>query len=390
MKRTIYLVNLSFGLAGIERRFANIWQGLQDRNNVTPILVIPDALVNQLHDAGLLNRNSPLVWSLPELRIFRTLDKVPLPNFLKLVLTVVRSRFMAILFNKAFKRIAKDKNAVLHIGMNCSALSPSNKPAVYECVDSTLLQLQTRHYQRASRRRCIVHCQTERIRTALEEGFCKRKLLWKTVVSPCYFASYPELTNTTYPRDPNLVAFVGRFSSEKNPLLFVDAIAMVRAVHPEVHALMLGEGPLREVIVAKINANQMDKAFDIGFDNNPAKRLSEAAIYVSLQAGDNYGSQALLEAMGAGCAIIASRVGETERLVTSDVGIAVCLNAEGVAAAVIELLSDPLRTGKMGSRASSNARNYYSRDRYVEFLESLYQESIDEFDNFGISKVDKM
>src|SRR6185436_9080324 len=150
-----------------------------------------------------------------------------------------------------------------------------------------------------------------------------RKPRWETVISPCYFARYPERSPDAAARDLRLVAFVGRFAVEKNPFLFVDAIAGVRRTGLPCRGLMLGEGPMLGDLRRRIRDLGLEDAVEIGFSNRAADRLVEAGVYVTLQTGDNYGSQSLLEAMGAGCAIVATRVGETPRIVTPDVGLMV-------------------------------------------------------------------
>jgi glycosyltransferase involved in cell wall biosynthesis len=286
----------------------------------------------------------------------------------------VRSRVMALAYAPAWKRIASEQDAVVHIGLNCSGLVPPEMPLVYECVDSTLTQLGTRHYIRAAGRRCIVHCQTERIRRTLVAIHEARQPRWRTEVSPCYFAAYTP-TPASDQRDPGLVAFLGRFSPEKNPLLFVEALARARAQGAPVRGLMLGEGPLRTEIEARARDLGIGGHLEIDFVAEPAARLARAGICVGLQSGDNYGSQALLEAMGAGCAIVASDVGETRRLVTPETGLCCPLDVEAVAGALARLVGDIAGTAAMGAAAAKRARTEFSAAAYVAFVESLYDDA---------------
>jgi glycosyltransferase involved in cell wall biosynthesis len=174
-----------------------------------------------------------------------------------------------------------------------------------------------------------------------------------------------------------LIAFVGRFAPEKNPLLFIEAIARLQACGVLCRGLMLGEGPMLADVRSRIQQLGLSSAIEVGFSQRPAERLLEASVYVSLQRGDNYGSQSLLEAMGAGCAIVASNVGETARLVTPDLGLVVDPTTEQLTAALDSLLRDPARTAAMGTAAARIARTEYTPDRYVAFLESLYARAVD-------------
>lgn len=369
----MYLINLSFGLAGMERRIANIWHELRRRGNVRPTMVVPESLAGILAEAGLAELGDPLLCSVPEPSFVRGLNRARLPAWAGTLKAFLRSRFVARNYRPIWRRIENDVNAVGHFGLNCSALVPPHIPFVYECVDSTLSQLGTRHYARAAARRCIVHCQTERIRAELERVNAHRRPLWETVTSPCYFARYPDDVHPDKKIRPMLIAFSGRFAPEKNPLLLLDAVARVRERGHDCRVIMLGEGPLSGDMRRRISELRLASAVDIDFVKKPLERIQDAAVFVSLQTGDNYGSQSLLEAMGAGCAVMATAVGETHRLVTPDVGLLAKPDVEHVSEALISLLLNPEGTLNMGRAASSRARTLFSADTYVDFLESLYE-----------------
>jgi len=372
--RNVYLINLSFGLAGIERRFANLWRVLHDRGVVFPILVIPSALASLLQEANLLPTNPEGLIVISEPKPVAWVGNLKLPPVYDVPRGIVRTRIAVLGHRSVWRRIAQDKDAILHIGMNVSALSLPHVPTVYECVDANLEQLGGRHYRRASRRRCIVHCQTNRIRSALDALFAAQRPRWRTVTSPTYFAQY-DGSQKTDDRDFHLIAFVGRLAREKNPLLFIEAIARARQHGSDCRAIMLGEGPLRVQCHALIKRYELESVVSIDFVPKPVDILRRASISVTLQPGDNYGSQSLLEAMGAGCAIIASDVGETKNIVTDEVGIRVPLTVEAVSKAIEVLVGSSEHTRQLGRRAEQIAKTKYSADAYASFLESLYEEA---------------
>jgi len=374
--KTIYLINLSFGIAGIERRFLNIWNTLKLRRNVKPILVIPDTLAKLFNDAGLINIDDDLLWLVKEDQWSKKLSKVNFSSDIgSSIIAILRSRDVAINYNYAWGKIVKDKNAVLHIGMKCSGLIPPNIPTVYECVDSLLISLKTKHFSRAAKKYCIVNCQTDRIKKALDAVYLNKAPKWITETSPIYFADYNNLDKYEITRDPTLIAFVGRFSHIKNPLLFVDVIKFLRMKEINVHAIMLGEGPLLNSIKRKIDQYKLNEVISIDFSHDPKRLLKEAAIYVSLQNGDNYGSQALLEAMAAGCAIVATDVGETRRIITSNVGLLVNHSVDQIGTAIQDLIINPSIRNILGNNAAKIAKTEYTANKYAEYLESLYEKA---------------
>lgn len=367
----VYLVNMGFGLAGIERRFANIWSVLHRRGHVFPIMAIPSTLATILESAGLLPDIPGALRIVPEPASLAALGRVNLPSALHTPRDLLRSRLSALRYRTVWAEIARDPDAVIHIGMPCSALTPPDRPTVYECVDATFRSFPSRHFQLASTRRCLVHCQTDRIRRTLDAAYAGRRTQWQTITNPTYFAHYAPADQPIL-RDPRLLAFVGRLHTIKNPLLFLEGVALARQRGCDCRAIMLGEGPLQSEVDAFIAAHGLGAIVDVRFDDQAPASLARAAAYVSLQANDNFGSQALLEAMGAGCAVIASDVGETARIVTDAVGVRVALTPESVADAIVSIVDAPERTRERGAAASALARGTYSADTYAAFLESLY------------------
>lgn len=370
--RSVYIVNLSYGVAGTERRMANVWHALRERGNVRPHLVVPQPLAKLLVERGLAEGNDPALWTVRDSALGK-LVRLDAESRYNDVLAHVRSRIVARNFQPIWDKIKSDADAVIHIGLDTSPLNPPDMPIVYECMDSTLLRLGGRHYTKAAARPSVINCQTDRIRLALERKLAHLKPRWTTVTSPNYFASYSNHADVFGERDPMLVAFVGRLIPSKNPLHFVEAVARVRAAGIPVHAIVLGYGSQEGLVRERIEELGLRETIQLSHVPHPGDALRRAAIFVSLQTGDNYGSQSLLEAMGAGCAVLASDVGDTRRLITPDVGRLTSFDVDEIAAALAELLRQPSRVAQMGRTASQLVRSHYSADSYAAFLEELYE-----------------
>jgi len=366
----VYLINLGFRLAGVERRFANIWRALRARGRVEPILVIPDVLARNLRGAGLLPPGSDGIIEVRVPTIMAGLVNLPVFRVGQVPRAVLQSRVMARQYRPIWRHVVQDAGAVLHFGMPCAALTPPDLPAVFECMDATQGSFRNSHYRRASRRAVIVHCQTERIRQGLSRAYVGEATRWHLVAGRGYFADYQVPPRRV--RRVNQVAFVGRFVAIKNPLLFIDALAIATHRGADCRAVMLGEGPLQPEMETAIRRHGLQSRVEIRFDAKPLATLAESAVYVSLQTGDNFGSQALLEAMGAGCAVIATDVGETSRLVTPDVGTVVPPEAGAVAAALVACVTAPDHTRARGDAAAHRALTDYTADAYAASLETLY------------------
>lgn len=343
------------------------------------MLVLPESQHAGLVRARLIgDQEDPDIWVVREpdwtVRAFDFLGSWGLAP----LVSPLRTRIVAPRFHALWQRVKEDRGAVMHVGLPCSPLVPPDMPLVYECMDSTLADLGRGHYRRATRRRCVVNCQTGRISDGLRERWRGHATRWEIEVSPCYFAKYPstEVVNVVR-RDPRSIAFVGRLSPEKSPMLFLQALAILRQRGMAFRATILGTGPMLSAMRSRITEDGLSDCVSVGFHPDVSAVVLEAAIFVSLQTGDNYGSQSLLEAMGAGCAVVASDVGETWRLVDSAVGCRVPLNPVAIADAVGTLIESHAATKRLGDEALRRVRTSYTEDNYARFLEGLYERALD-------------
>jgi glycosyltransferase involved in cell wall biosynthesis len=168
------------------------------------------------------------------------------------------------------------------------------------------------------------------------------------------------------------VVFAGRLVPDKNPALFVEACAMVRPHVPDARFFVLGEGVLRSEIEALVRRHGLEAVVEVGWTPNVGIILAEAMVYASLQREENYPSQALLEAMACGAAIVATDVGLTWKLVDESVGMRVEAKPVAVADAVVRLLDNPDQAQAMGRKGRERVLRDHSLDAYLDYLEGVY------------------
>lgn len=118
----------------------------------------------------------------------------------------------------------------------------------------------------------------------------------------------PVLTHVT-DRQHWLAGYVGRLSSEKGPDLFLDALIPLCHQHVQLHAVMLGDGPEHEPLLARIAAAGLQERITLpGYqtDMRPWWTRLDALVISSRTEGT---PMILLEAMQAGVAVVAFGVG---------------------------------------------------------------------------------
>ncbi len=176
---------------------------------------------------------------------------------------------------------------------------------------------------------------------------------------------YPE-----YPKN-NSVVFMCRLVSIKNPILFLQAIKLLRVRKQDsqkIQFYILGEGPLESEIIDFIQKNNLRNVHSEGIIYEPWKYLRKSKVFISIMEYENYPSQSLLEAMACENAIIASDVGETRRLVTENEGILVNLNAEEIANAIYELFSSPELMIRLARNARRKAIENHNIEKFSDYF----------------------
>lgn len=173
-----------------------------------------------------------------------------------------------------------------------------------------------------------------------------------------------------------IVLFMGRLSEQKSlPTLF-NAFAAARRDCPALHLLLLGDGPARRAL--EFQAEKLDLSAHVTFagSQRDVRPYLEAADLFALPSVSEGISNALLEAMSAGLACIATPVGgNAEVLDAGACGVLLPPRDESAwAAALAELGNDSQRRERLGEAARARVRARYDFSIVGGQYESLYRE----------------
>lgn len=182
-----------------------------------------------------------------------------------------------------------------------------------------------------------------------------------------------------------LLLFIGRMVEEKGVADLVQAVRLLRETHPDVHALLVGEGQERPAMERL--AKQAGVAAHITFtgwveptDIPAYLRAADIFVGASRTAPDGWvEAQGLtfLEAMAAGLPVVATgNGGIVDYVIDGETGMPVPERApEQIADAVARLLSDPELTRRMSTSALQRVQRDLSREasagRFSALFESL-------------------
>lgn len=165
------------------------------------------------------------------------------------------------------------------------------------------------------------------------------------------------------------ILFLGSLAAIKGPDLLVEAAARIAdELRSAGYRLQIaGSGPLGPLLAELIIEKGIEDLVDLPGQVDPADVLGSASIFTSLQVHNNYPSQSLIEALAAGCFIVATDEGDTRLLVNADFGILVRRDPGAIAEGLLHAIgiSDDDRR-----RSAHAARRFFAalqaKDRSAE------------------------
>lgn len=163
------------------------------------------------------------------------------------------------------------------------------------------------------------------------------------------------------PELPSTVVFVGALVPRKGVDVLLDAFAVVHAGHPHLRLVVVGDGPERSSLERRaVDLGIASTVTFRGYRTDVPRELARAEVFVLPSRNENQ-PLALLEAMGAGLACIATDVGGTADVMPPDAGILVAADdLRSLSEALRTLVTKPGLAAAMGVEASRRVRARHS------------------------------
>ena len=179
-----------------------------------------------------------------------------------------------------------------------------------------------------------------------------------------------------------LVGIVGRLTPIKNHRLFLDAAVATLARRPDVRFVVVGDGEIGPALRAL--ARKLGLSSHVTFTG---WRHDLPCVYADLDVlvscSKNEGTPfTIIEAMAAGCPVVATCVGGVPDLLDDSVtGLLVPPSqTEPLVAAILRLLSDRDLAAALARSASARAEVRFRPDRLASDMDALYTELLDAYD----------
>lgn len=171
------------------------------------------------------------------------------------------------------------------------------------------------------------------------------------------------------------IIFARRLVEYRGTRIFTNAIKIVKKMHPDVNVTIAGEGPEKEWM-----QQQLQNLEGVTFTSyEPDESLSihqRHDIAVVPTRGSEGTSLSLLEAMAAGCAVIATNVGGMTNIIIDEFnGLMISPDSDELAAALLKLIENEGLRNKLSFQARKTVTESFSyekwRERWIKVIQGL-------------------
>jgi glycosyltransferase involved in cell wall biosynthesis len=190
------------------------------------------------------------------------------------------------------------------------------------------------------------------------------------------------------PDGTRLVGIVGRLFPIKNHALFLEAAVKVAIREPAARFVVVGDGVLRLKLEQQAkDLGIADRVFFTGWRRDLPRIYADLDVLVV--SSDNEGTPvSAIEAMAAGCPVVATRVGGLPDLIIDQTtGLLVApRDPDGLAGAVLHLLRNPETARTISRKARIVVGERFSVKRLLTDIDHLYRQLIGESEILAYGK----
>ena len=174
--------------------------------------------------------------------------------------------------------------------------------------------------------------------------------------------------------DVPLVGIVGRLSPIKNHYLFLEVAARIATERPDVRFLVVGDGELGSAIRARAHRLKLSsRVIFAGWRSDLPQVYGDLDVLVSCSRNEGM-PISLIEAMAAGCPVLATNVGGVPDLIDDhQTGLLVpARDPSRLTGALLGLLQDEALARGLAASAQSRVRARFGMTRFVADMDGLY------------------
>lgn len=176
---------------------------------------------------------------------------------------------------------------------------------------------------------------------------------------------------------PTVIAIIANLRADKRHDVFIEAAGRVKGARPACEFWIIGDGPERQAVERMARKHDPDGRWIklLGARDDVPALLNEIDIVCLTSDWHEALSIAMLEAMAAGKAFVAPRIGSLDEALTDGLTGRVFepFTPEALAAVLIELIDDPKRRMALGEAAARRVREGFTAELMAREFEALVQ-----------------
>jgi glycosyltransferase involved in cell wall biosynthesis len=178
-----------------------------------------------------------------------------------------------------------------------------------------------------------------------------------------------------------IIGFTGQIVPRKGVTTLIRAMPLILRQHPEALLVIVGCAPRGETAYeiecrALVEELEVSEAVRwVGYRSDVPTWMRTFDVFVLPTRSEPFG-KVIIEAMAAGCPVVASRVGGIPEIINQDdLGTLIPFDdPQGVADAVMAYLNDPMRAAQVSATAAASVRKRFGLREMVNRLQQLYEE----------------
>jgi glycosyltransferase involved in cell wall biosynthesis len=172
------------------------------------------------------------------------------------------------------------------------------------------------------------------------------------------------------------IGTVGRLDAVKNQVALVEALAALRPRFPALRLIVVGDGPLRDVLAAKAAERGLASVVELTGTRQDTPEFLRRMNVFALPSLNEGISNTILEAMATGRPVVAARVGGNPELVQEGSTGVLYDPAEPKAleTALLSYLTDPARARAHGRAGRQRVVQNFSLEAMVQRYQAFYDE----------------
>lgn len=175
-------------------------------------------------------------------------------------------------------------------------------------------------------------------------------------------------------QNEHYIITVGRLTSAKNPLLYLDIVEAVTKEMPDTQFVWIGDGELHQSFESEMEKRNLSVIMPGWLQKEQVNEwYKNCTVYIQTSLWEGL-PLAVLEAMSYGCALVLSNIPAHEELVQNEQNGVIATSLEEYKQSIIRLLKNPEINRKMGDYSRTIIKNNYGLDRFMSEFAAYYNE----------------